>query len=621
MGPSIVLMRAAAREPGALDQWLASTYAEGYARLGGDEEALLRTYQIMLDHPHEVTPKVEFWSWFDRIVGPSETRVRAEDAPPEVLQRLTHALSGLRDQASRPKGGGLSLSRGLVNGWMLAYSVTFAACFLLLPQLMVILFISPADGGIPFWARLFFSAILAVPAAAAMMACLVPVFGRWRQGVTSSRFPAVSALIGVILGAWLVLSLSALAIAKVGWQHPSKISHFTAQVFDGLPSVWMLAFAFAIVGYLVGLRTRELWQRQRWVNFTADGLGYRGLTLLSLLPCLWVAYLAGGLILSGSHLDPGLVEKYGREKASQSSNVLLSDLPESYQSVLIADQWSADQQRRYEEILGIRQAWFGEMDRLSQRPKFWEDPDAIAMARFADVAQFAEFADPKFIEAGEIEAGLWRGMILAGEDEKFREVRIRLGRMAKVREGLWTRWLSIALLRSDLNEGVGLESPAVTRMFVAQWRRLESMTDNDEVFQAMSIRRSLNKAWENLQSALPGTPVPRPRTIKERVALLSEAASLTAGDPDGFVSLDNVTLLEEDRRRHLAVATIVLEARRLKAVGQPIPSEWAGFRPEVARLGQTYAEWLKLVHSPEGVSLSSFDSGGNPEDHYEVGSP
>lgn len=616
MDPSILLIRAAAREPGALEQWLASTYGEAYARLGGDEEALLVVYQTMLDHHDEITPKIKFWPWFDRIVGPSKARERAENAPPEVLQRLTQALSGYQAQANRSKGVGRRMSRWVINGWLTAYAVSFTTVFFLFPQLVVLLFVDL--GGVPLWARILFSAILAVPASTAASICLLPVFGPWRQRMTSSQFPAVSAVLSVVLGTWLVLSFIALAVAILSWQHPTQIYLTTAQVLDGLPWPWALALACGLVGSAASIRARDLWQSQRWVNFSGDGMGPRLLAFVSLLPCFWVVYLAGVLILDGSHLDPGLVKRFGAEKSSLSSNVLLSDLPLSYQETLNADQWSAGQERPYEQILNIRQAWFEEMDRLDQRPRFWEDPVVIAMARFANDAKFAEFSDPKFLEAGQIEVGLRRGMILGGEDDKFGKVLNQLAKIIKVRQALWERWLSVAILRDDLYEGVGLNSPAVSRMFIEQWQHIEALEADGNDFQAMIVRRSLNEAWKDLQKSLPGPPVSHPRTPKERAVLLSETKNLTPGDPEGFGSLTQATLDEEDRRRDLAVAIIVLEARRLKATGQPIPSNWDGFRPEVARLGHTYSDWLKLVRSPEGVTLAALDSAQKTTQRYEV---
>lgn len=76
-----------------------------------------------------------------------------------------------------------------------------------------------------------------------------------------------------------------------------------------------------------------------------------------------------------------------------------------------------------------------------------------------------------------------------------------------------------------------------------------------------------------------------------------------AGPLETHDELGRIQFELASRRQTMAEAIVLMEICRLKAAGQAVPTPWSQFRPEIARIGQAYSDWLELRKTDEGPKL------------------
>ncbi|MGE0493034.1 MAG: hypothetical protein AB7S38_27730 [Vulcanimicrobiota bacterium] len=573
----------AAKEPGSVDQLLEATADQAHRHTGGDLDEARRVYQTMFEHLDEVGPSTQFWAWFDQILGGQKSR--PEDEPSDKwLAKLKKGLKTEPQVERQPFRR--RLMQMALNGWFAGFGAS-------LPLAWPYFRDEVASSN-----QLAFTAIFALVNATVFALAVGPWLSGWRRDLRSTRVRLRAVMLAAVATFW---SLATLTAGQLYWRFGLKFTLWNWA--DSLDEVFLRVdgrlLALSWAAGLLGCSLAMMVAHQRsWALYQGETWWRRVLGLALIVPVAWGLVSTVWLASLKTEYDPGLLDV----KAVPSPS--LEDLPAAYeQHPVIVRINEAGGVKDLEEARQWSQLWLEAVDSEWNGERPWNKLSIRALG-----LESFHFAPPEdrwspVATPSAIEVELVRQTIVPGTFPPF-------DLWTQFRDGnyppaTWERWTNKALRRTDLAQGLPSAQPELL-----EWVKgtVPEAVSEDHFFQRRLLVYQYNAFWRAL-SKLPPEASARPLTRSELVALTGEddhGMAPLAEHPRLFFSVT------ESQRRGLAALIILLELKRLQSQGQPLPTRWDEFRPEVAELGHAYADWFRLSQTEEGLELSPLNIDGTP---------
>lgn len=497
------------------------------------------------------------------------------------------------------------------NGWCTA----FAVAFLMLGGLTF------GEGG---------GGLLVGSAAACLIAtyfsvAVSPFLCRWRGAVGRTAFWPFSVALCTGLVLWTALSWCLLLLATPyafgaggGVSIAQSISLSLDRIFDGL--------ALTVVGisWLAGMTACLLgWHAmgQDPPHIYSGATTWRkALGLVLLVPYLLVLLGAGAIAWRGRRLDPGIEAAYKNEIATAleqkkgDPEIGASGLPPSFLAAAPVQLWLQPKPGQAKlDRKALLRTWCQEAARLWTGEAFWNKPELVALARLARERHIAGLDPETHGVPAELLAELavrcevilvqWGG-VDASTTQRLYEMELPAGQ--------WAKLVEIGLSRTDLTLSAALDDSDVRDRFVHDAVRVLSKGDYDmdgklqrHFFQRCLEREQLNALWQAFQSGKPypaaGPPLGVDEFRKRYAASLD--FDLNAIDAD----IGQATFSEERDRQALAYDIVMMELKRLRAEGAPMPRSLDQLRAPVAAIAKAYAEWITLKSENGKIFLKQIE--------------
>jgi hypothetical protein len=484
--------------------------------------------------------------------------------------------------------------------------------------------------------------LLAIGSATLFSLAVGPWLGPWRRAKTTAGFALGSALLALGLLLWSLLSMAAVPIlgpSLIGLSRDAN--HPLSEIVPGLDAVinavpgpsLLLAWGLAMLCCLAG---REHCQK---LPYSGESAWRKLLSLLVLAPYLYLCARAGAVAWNGRRLDPDFMAAYGsdiraalqeRSQTPATARPVPANLPRSFRSDPAVRAWLERAPERSEKAApatdwnAILRAWCREAASRWAKPRFWQDPELLALARLASQSSFIELSgvDPALRAEAAIRTQvllLDHGGVTVTQSQRLYDMSLSAQQ--------WERLLRMVLARDDLEKGAALSEDILRERFVAAGARLLQKRPYDldgnpqrDIFQRCLDRSRLNDRWRHFQQGkpypVPAAPLP-PQEFEKRYAP-SLSFDLDEVDEDPRQATFDNALARQD----LAYNAVLMELQRLRAAGAPLPRRWSDLAAPVAALARAYAPWMELRPIPGGVRLIRKDPRhglGLPHDFREAG--
>ncbi len=492
-----------------------------------------------------------------------------------------------------------------LSGWWPAFTVAFVLCssLMLHEGIRVVLTIG----------------LSAASLCAGLFTLIVgPFLGSWRASARGEGGHLIrSAVLCLGLIPWTVLSLTGLLIGTaiiVAWNgHPpnpaDELLPGLDRIIDGVPTATLgLAWLAGLAACLIG---REM-VRDEVVVYSGGSRWRQALSVLLLLPYLWACQMVLSAVWEGSRLDPDLRRAYETDIAAMLRHgtdaqeaAVVDLLPVGFREDPVVQVWLAKKSSSPAKRNAVLKLWCEQAATLWTGDEFWNRPPLVALSQLARSREIIERSDLKPALRGEVAVRSEVVLIEHGGVSVTQSQ--RLYDMTLPAE-TWAKLVDLGLSRTDLLQAAALDDRDVHDRFVQAAARVLARGDYDldgnlqrHSLERCAERQHLNALWQSYQAGKPYPVADHPLSRKEfdnRYAS-SLAFNLSTADSD----ITQVTYSEEVARQALAYDIVLMELKRLEALGAPLPRSWAEFRPEVRAVGEAYRDWILLAANPNGVTL------------------
>lgn len=459
---------------------------------------------------------------------------------------------------------------------------------------------------------------------AALFSLIVgPFLGGWRRSMKDDEpwlYGGLSALLCAGLLLWTLFTLPALFLvavylvgADIGAEPWTELLPALDHVLDGV-GLRVLALAW-LSGLVCCLECRRQYQLHR-VHEGGSPLWRKVLGALLFVPYALALFTVGGVVWGGLRLDPQLRAAYSEEialvldhKVATAEEALVKTLPPGLGQSSMVLQWANQPWAPVKSWNEVLELWCREASKLWAEDAFWKNPHSVAMAELVVSRGVIERED--LDPALRAEAMVRSAAILLDRGGVSQTMSQRLFEL-ELPEERWKALVELALERRDILQGAELTDEDVRHKFIDGAVRVLSKGDHDmdgrlqrRFFQRCQERSELNSLWRGYQD---GKPYPKPEAPlgREQFQARYQASidfDLKAIDHDIF----QVTFEKELARQNLAYDIVVMELQRLQQENGKLPRSWEQFRPEVAKVGKAYRDWMALEATPEGVRLRRLD--------------
>ena len=332
------------------------------------------------------------------------------------------------------------------------------------------------------------------------------------------------------------------------------------------------------------------------------------------LACSYLLWLGQ----AGRQFDPELVELCA--KRSFGTNLPYrsdaSVLPREYRTDPDVEKMleSLPHAKTYEAIPVplVFSAWLDFMRPRLAVKSFWLDRESIEMGEFGQYF-VGLFRPAALIEKGlteelprladEAEIGWISAVVMVDRGLRFGQLVASVAKL-DLPGHAWERLVEIGLKRTDLAEATPLNRETAKLAFASEMARVDSLVEGRqrENLPSLLLRMRVNRTWRALEAMEP-TPA-RPALDLTTVRALRETDPFDQdADPYGLVLDLNAN------RREVVAALVIMELKRLRDSGLPMPYHTSMLRPELDRLVKAYSTWITIEGDESEMRVILEESG------------